>query len=504
MIATNTLAQGVNLPVRTIVVHSVWRYIRAEGHRKRIPARDFWNIAGRAGRAGEETEGLIVHIALNDLDNADFEHYLNARENLEEVQSSLFTRLNDLVAGRLTQEALQADIDPEILAILAEEDIEASIQDSFDNTISRALVGIQAARRELPTAELVEAMTSWAIRLANQIPDQEHRTVFSSTGLSSKTCRILFDNISEDPDHVRTILTEETEVQLDEILDVILPVCLSLVEMQPDREFGGSVIDLVKDWVGGVDIRRITSKFGSQARSAEAFGRFVDELIRYRLPWGVSGYIRIACLALGLEREALSFLARFLPNMIKFGLPDPFACWVMSAGVPYRSTALLMSDAFTKEVALTDYHSFRSWLGTLSSERLGYDFQLSSPILEDVGRSISVASVNEHLWEFEGLPSFLPIEVGIRGIAYENRQVTARRAREGMNVRLLRDFDNLVDRNAIVVELRGNVLGYIPREVAQVLAPEMDTGAVLQASISSVEYGRLPRISIHISMATAL
>src|SRR6266566_808559 len=63
LIATNTLAQGVNLPIRTVVVHSCRR--RSGWENELIPARDYWNVAGRAGRGGEETEGTIIHIILD-------------------------------------------------------------------------------------------------------------------------------------------------------------------------------------------------------------------------------------------------------------------------------------------------------------------------------------------------------------------------------------------------------------------------------------------------------
>jgi replicative superfamily II helicase len=61
IVATTTLAQGVNLPVSTTIIHSVWR-ADENGERTRIKAREYWNIAGRTGRAGEETEGTLIHI----------------------------------------------------------------------------------------------------------------------------------------------------------------------------------------------------------------------------------------------------------------------------------------------------------------------------------------------------------------------------------------------------------------------------------------------------------
>lgn len=54
VIATNTLAQGVNLPFKTILIHSL-----SQSKEHKVKPRDFWNICGRAGRATVETEGSV-------------------------------------------------------------------------------------------------------------------------------------------------------------------------------------------------------------------------------------------------------------------------------------------------------------------------------------------------------------------------------------------------------------------------------------------------------------
>lgn len=51
---TSTLAQGVNLPIRYLIVSGI--YPGAE----RIKVRDFQNLIGRAGRSGMHTEGLVI------------------------------------------------------------------------------------------------------------------------------------------------------------------------------------------------------------------------------------------------------------------------------------------------------------------------------------------------------------------------------------------------------------------------------------------------------------
>lgn len=54
LICTSTLAQGVNLPIRYLIVTSIYQA------REKIKIRDFHNLIGRAGRSGMHTEGSIL------------------------------------------------------------------------------------------------------------------------------------------------------------------------------------------------------------------------------------------------------------------------------------------------------------------------------------------------------------------------------------------------------------------------------------------------------------
>jgi POLQ-like helicase len=54
VICTSTLAQGVNLPIRYLIVTSVYQA------GQKIKTRDFHNLIGRAGRSGMHTEGSIL------------------------------------------------------------------------------------------------------------------------------------------------------------------------------------------------------------------------------------------------------------------------------------------------------------------------------------------------------------------------------------------------------------------------------------------------------------
>lgn len=58
-ICTSTLAEGVNLPIRTLVLYSVQRRMGA-GPPENMLTRDIKNLVGRAGRAGSNTKGLVI------------------------------------------------------------------------------------------------------------------------------------------------------------------------------------------------------------------------------------------------------------------------------------------------------------------------------------------------------------------------------------------------------------------------------------------------------------
>lgn len=54
IVCTSTLAQGVNLPIRYLIISSLYQA------QEQIKVRDFHNLIGRAGRAGLYTEGTIL------------------------------------------------------------------------------------------------------------------------------------------------------------------------------------------------------------------------------------------------------------------------------------------------------------------------------------------------------------------------------------------------------------------------------------------------------------
>lgn len=66
---TDTLGVGINVPIHTVVLTALTKY---DGHRmRRLRAREFHQIVGRAGRSGFDTEGMVIAEAPeHDIENA--------------------------------------------------------------------------------------------------------------------------------------------------------------------------------------------------------------------------------------------------------------------------------------------------------------------------------------------------------------------------------------------------------------------------------------------------
>jgi len=105
--STPTLAAGLNLPARRVVIRDYLRFSTAEGMQP-IPVREYHQMAGRAGRPHLDPYGEAVLIAKDEGMVEDlFDWYINALP--EEVhsklteRSALYTHVLSLIAAGFTQ-----------------------------------------------------------------------------------------------------------------------------------------------------------------------------------------------------------------------------------------------------------------------------------------------------------------------------------------------------------------------------------------------------------------
>ncbi|WP_242352372.1 DEAD/DEAH box helicase [Anaeromyxobacter sp. SG64] len=165
VICTNTLAEGVNLPIRTLVLYSVQRR-RKKGPPENLLARDIKNLVGRAGRAGSTTKGLVI--------------CANAQQWWQVEQVAKQT------PGEPVRGALRGLVD-RLRQALARQTTHLTNSDLEDTPALHTLIdGIDATLIDLAAEEIgEEALVGEAVRLADQTFASQQADVASRRLLQS-------------------------------------------------------------------------------------------------------------------------------------------------------------------------------------------------------------------------------------------------------------------------------------------------------------------------------
>ena len=433
IVATNTLAQGVNLPVRTVIIHSTWRR-DAENKPSQITVRDYWNIAGRAGRAGQETEGLVVHITLNAGDRWDFNHYRN-RGNLEPVSGALYQLLQQIVSSRISDEAIEnaaAILDPEILAIAVEEEVEVASTYEWITSLEKTYAAQQARTQNVDIDPLVKSVRLAAEKVFDRAPEASWRRVYAQTGLSSSSCETLSQFADTHADTLSVLLLNAGSDDCEELNRLVLDASLPLPEAQTVTAFAGDPEILLGLWLDGTSINEIFRSTLGIADSVEDVSGYIEDLFGYRLPWIISALFRISKEALGIQDEESSEYIRYYPSMVKHGLPDPVASWAMSAGITSRDVARRLAEGFEEQASnIYSHEDFVTWLSNLSDESLRHDYGITGYVLDDLRYKLGRMAINPLLKPIKPLHEILPLQQEVVGVSYGKRRTAARRVRSG-------------------------------------------------------------------------
>ncbi len=480
LVSTTTLGQGVNLPVKTAIIYSLERKFPDEKltHQKEkvivdpVKKRDFWNMCGRAGRAGIETEGQIVFVAPSNHDNSLFNTFRN-EDRIEPVESPLYKLLKALVEKRISQDTLVNYLDAPVLTLLAEEVVNTEDEAAISNFLKTSLVGVQAMRNNIALTPLVSAIKRTAIRINQEVPDQTLRTIFASTGLQVKSCKMLESAVELFLSLRGWDVSEEEEGNLyldEELLEFALEACQRLPEMQPTK--GTRVpkpedeLKFVKDWVKGKPISEIRS-LSWTSEQEDDFGDYIADRVIYKLPWGFNGFLRIVAFKLQKKYDELPL------------------CWICSFGVSSRQLALEVARHYPMENG-SSFRSFVKWVVNLPTEFLFQELTVGSiaekkRLMEKISRIVADDSQLQFILQRQTV-----LESRVQGIRYDNRADAAIDVPKGDQLLLQADPDNPHDPWAIRVLFNGQHIGYVQRDKAKIISREMQLGRAFQAHAKKI------------------
>ncbi len=160
IVSTRTLAEGVNLPIKTIVIHSTRWYNPETEEQESIKLRDLKNLFGRAGRAGRETKGLVIVPNTKDHENV---KKVIKEEQIEKVEGFLYQIIKSLTKRKLEismeilenlrqKDKLLIDtIDKSIIDLLGEDVDVDQLETEIENLIKETFASYQSGEEEQKT-----------------------------------------------------------------------------------------------------------------------------------------------------------------------------------------------------------------------------------------------------------------------------------------------------------------------------------------------------------------
>ena len=335
LVCTSTLLEGVDLPIRTvIVVHP------SRGPEGTLSTRELRNLAGRAGRGGRFTSGEFIVMVKTQGDSAAILQELTATE-LPPTESQLedAVRLILRIRGELALSAEDSrtlrDLDAFLLRAIAEAaqqqgDLRLELEGMLGRTLWWASAPMDRREALLDAAE--ERVGSLQSPL---VPWGWNRVVYR-TGLDRVSCDALREILEQvEPSELRT-LAEVEQMPPEASKPLLVELALAATLVSPtDRTWPEELKteedarSIIQRWLSGEEIQ-----FRSDRPQQRAF-----EYLKSLAPWIVGASIEIlgwtldfdsAQLArihanLGLDRLRNGAPSREAANLVALGLPRPEA-----------------------------------------------------------------------------------------------------------------------------------------------------------------------------------
>lgn len=358
--ATTTVAQGINFPVSSVFLAS-----NKYPYGKKMSPREFWNLAGRAGRLDHDSVGIVGLAAGSSPDDivkfvrdttgelvSRFVKLLDALEqegnlgNLEEViNEEQWTDFRCYVA-HLWNETKNLD------AVLA--DTEQLLRNTYGYSMLRASPG--GAEK---AQALLNATRSYARKIAVY---PENAQLADTTGFSPEGVRTALLELNNLDRKLTTsdwtsesLFGDRSSRMLSELIGVMMHVpALS----KPLYDIGGEgtnkqqIANMTHAWVSGKSLQEIAQEFfnGETTKAITAACQAIYRNLVNNGAWGLSALSKIP--TSGIDYDSLTDDERrrlnALPAMIYHGVRTEEAVLMRMNAVP-RSIAERMAEKFRGE-----------------------------------------------------------------------------------------------------------------------------------------------------------
>jgi superfamily II DNA/RNA helicase len=367
--ATTSIAQGIDFPISSVFLASTWFPGR------QMTPREFWNLAGRAGRVGHDSVG-VVGLAAGEKPQDVMRFVSGATGDLASRLQALLRdlwrtgRLGDLRNVMYQDEQEWRSFRSYVAHLWAQKrDLEAVIAET--DGLLRSTFGYSALRSssEEGAAQQAQALrdaTFAYVRDLSQHP--ENATLADSTGFSPEGVRAALLGLGE---LAQPLAADDWKPQSlfgggDSHLSDLVGVMMKVRELEGLEKIAHSglsrtqIARIAQDWVAGNGIAQIARDYFAEGTDAEAVTAAITTACRgiYRIltqagSWGLAALSRLP--TSGVDWEALSDEDRrrinLLPAFLYHGVSTEAGVLMRVNAVP-RSVAESLGERFVSEAQI--------------------------------------------------------------------------------------------------------------------------------------------------------
>jgi len=529
--ATTTLAEGVNLPVDTLIISST-DYWMTSG-KTELDIRDAANIMGRAGRAMLNTEGQVV-VMLPVFSREDWRRHLFPSEHDLRIESSL----QDLLSQRVLEgviDRLEKGVEPTVLLeaayledgqrdlverlysyvlLLKQEGIIDETQpQSFEQAFARTFAGTVGGE---PATRALGAFGLASSEIVKKTVQADRWEVYKRSGLKLRTCNELY-RLCEAfwRTDGRGLLTSPADRLSEGHLQEIARLALSVDELRPPEIKVGRgknaqtlTIDhpsFLLDWMfTDASVSHLADKYFEafprlETRAEKTVDYLESELI-YKAPWALSAFLLFSEHIMDSDPEAFGLPGKsafsshpvchalaLLPAYAKFGVGSPAAALFRAIGVPTRELATWLAGWFESEFPdrSSDYQLMFRWLFGLDPQEISDRFGADDA--GELTRLFETLRSKQEALETTLLATGISLRFRLAGWRFNQPDDPWQAISEGDVVRLVREPDNRLDEHAVsLLHSRLGKIGYVPMAHSETVADALARGWSLECQVHSV------------------
>jgi len=373
--ATTTLAQGMNFPIATVIFQGM--AVPQGGYSRSMSASEFWNIAGRAGRALVDKEGHVLAVCSSDEQEEQFRKYLSNRD--EEIVSSLLEVIEEIPEDCLSSYYIEqyGELSTLLQYIYHIEKVHEDIEIEDLLRGSYVYSNLERKGNSILAEKLLKITKNYISKIGEDLQKKKLMDIIDTTGISSISMKKLMFEISK-----KKITIPESRVLFsskdNQLVDII-----RMVNSIPEINLGmfdsnaplnaENIALLTKMWVHGYSIRSIANTCISNADydiqdKMNVCGKYIYSKLINNLPWGISAMFKAQGIVNPQENKEATY--PLIPAFIYFGVNNVVAVALCMLGVSRYAAHILSKEWYSQrgEIDIKQCEKIREWINSLSLE----------------------------------------------------------------------------------------------------------------------------------------